>query len=283
MSLAQAGGGPVTMASAYLSKVHPVFMLPPIAAAAFGAIIAGAINPPAAAVHILAIFCSVYTAHLKDTYIDYHVRGEDDTCPLTRRGCWAGIIVASLVMAGCLVLLYQLVDLWAVALTAPGWFIGYLHAPHLDTNPVTTTVGYPTGIALAIIGGYYIQVASLSIEVVAISLVFLVLLSGVKIVDDLQDYEWDLANHKRSAGVVLGFERAHSLAIWLMGSTLGGVIILGLFGVIEPSSSLAAGVFAPILIVARKRDPRLGTMLLIRGSYLFLAVLVAAAWWRPLG
>jgi len=34
--------------------------------------------------------------------------------------------------------------------------------------------------------------------------------------------------------------------------------------------------------VAYRAEPRLATMLLIRGSYLFLAVLVAAVWFRPL-
>jgi len=38
-----------------------------------------------------------------------------------------------------------------------------------------------------------------------------------------------------------------------------------------------------VALFARRAGPELATMLLIRGSYLFLAVLVAAVWFRPLG
>lgn len=283
MGLARHGNGIDAVGRAYLAKVHPVFMLPPIAAAAFGAILAGAIAPRAALVHVGVIFCAMYTAHLKDSYIDFHVRGEDDDCPLTAEGCWVGIRLTLVAAAVGLLGLYLLVDVWAVALTLPGVLIGYLHAPQLDTNPITTTTGYPTGIALAILGGHYVQVQAISLEALALAGVFVVLLSGVKIVDDLQDYAWDRANSKRSAGVVLGFDRAHRVALGLMAVALAATVGLALVEVVERASALAAGAFGPVLYVARRRDPRIGTMLLIRGSYLFLAVLVAVAWWRPLG
>lgn len=282
MGLARGASGPRAVTTAYLAKVHPVFMLPPVAGAAFGAILAGALAPAAAAVHVVAIFCAVYTAHLKDGYVDFYRRGEDKDCPLTRRGCWVGIGVATGAMAACLVGLYLLVDAVAVALTLPGWLIGFLHAPQLDTHPVTTTAGYPTGIGLAILGGHYVQVQQLTIEAVALAGIFVLLLSGVKIVDDLQDIDWDRANAKRSVGVVLGVARAHRLAIGLMASALAIVILLATARVIEPASAFAAGAFGPVLYLARNRSPRIGTMLLIRGSYLFLAVLIAVAWWRPL-
>lgn len=283
MHLARHGRGAGPVASAYLAKVHPVFMLPPVAAAAFGAILAGAVDPAAATVHVLAIFGSVYTAHLKDSYIDFHVRGEDDDSPLTATGAWVGIGVCAAAVAVALAGLYLLVDGWAVALTLPGWLIGYLHAPQLDTNPFTATAGYPVGIGLAILGGHYVQVQALTLEAVVLAVVFVVLLSGVKIVDDLQDLAWDRDFGKRSAGVVLGYTSAHRLAVGLMASALAAVVVLSALAVIEPTSALAAAAFAPVLLVARRSDVEVGTMLLIRGSYLFLAALVAAAWWRPLG
>lgn len=282
MSIARHGSGPTAVGAAYIAKVHPVFMLPPIAAAAFGAILAGALNPAAATIHGVAIFSAVYTAHLKDGYVDFYVRDEDADSPLTERGFWVGITAASAVMAGCLLALYLLVDIWAVLLTLPGWLIGYLHAPQLDTNPITATGGYPLGIALAIIGGYYVQVQSLSVEAVALAAVFLILLSGVKIVDDLQDHAWDAANQKRSAGVALGVARAHRIAMALMAAAMLLVVVCSAGAIVAPSSALAAVVFLPVVYLARQRDPRIGTMLLIRGSYLVLAVLIAAAWWRPL-
>jgi len=37
-----------------------------------------------------------------------------------------------------------------------------------------------------------------------------------------------------------------------------------------------------VTLVARRADPELATMLLVCGSYVFLAVLVAAVWFEPL-
>lgn len=278
MDLARHGTGPGAVGRAYLSKVHPVFMLPPVAAAAFGAVLAGALAPVAAMVHVVAIFTAVYVAHLRDGYVDYYVRHEDADAPLTRAGFRVGIVATTLVASGCFVALYLLVDGVAVALTLPGWLIGYLHAPHLDTHPVTTTVGYPTGIALAILGGQYVQIQTLTADAIGLAVVFLVLLSGVKIIDDLQDFDWDRANRKRSAGVAWGVRRAHRAALALLVGAMLGLLGLAALEVVSQTNALAAVVFGPIVLVARNRTPRVQTMLLIRGSYLFLAVLIAVAW-----
>lgn len=280
MALARHGAGPTSTARAYLVKVHPVFMLPPVAAAAFGAILAGALEPLAALVHVAAIFTAVYVAHLRDGYVDFYIRGEDDDSPLTPNGFRLGIAVTSILGAASLLGLYLLVDVWAVALTLPGWLIGYLHAPHLDSHPITTTLGYPTGIALAILGGQYVQVQLLTTEAIGLAVVFLILLSGVKIIDDLQDYDWDRAHHKRTAGVAWGYARAHRLAIGLLVSSMVALGAFATLGIVDPLHTLAIVVFAPIVYVARRRSPRIQTMLLIRGSYLFLAVLIAVAWFE---
>jgi hypothetical protein len=50
-----------------------------------------------------------------------------------------------------------------------------------------------------------------------------------------------------------------------------------------PSAAFATVVFAAVAAVARRAEPELATMLLIRGSYLFLAVLVVTVGFRPLG
>lgn len=282
MVLARHGHGANAVVRAYLSQVHPVFMLPPIAAAAFGAILAGEVFPAGAVLHVTAIFAAVYTAHIKDGYVDFYHRGEDDDHPLTVTGCHVGLVFASALFFGCLIGLYIVIDLWAVLLTLPGWLIGYLHAPQLDTSPVTTTFGYPTGIAIAILGGYYVQVQALTAEAIVLAAVFLVLLGGVKIVDDLQDYDWDAANAKYSMGVAIGVANAHRLSLGLMVSALVGIVLFDLLDLIPSGSGLAAGVFLPVLFLARTREPTVGTMLLIRGSYLFLAVLIAIAWFEPL-
>jgi len=65
MALARDTAGVDTTARALWSQVHPVFMTPPLAASLFGAILAGTVDPLTAAVHVVAMFAAVYTAHVK--------------------------------------------------------------------------------------------------------------------------------------------------------------------------------------------------------------------------
>ena len=282
MSLARGESTLEATAQAYLSQVHPVFMLPPVAAALFGGVLAGEVAPGPAAVHVVAIFAAVYTAHVKDGYVDFHVRGEDDDHPLTVRGCRVGLLASTVVFAACTLALYALVDLFAVALTLPTWLIAYHHAPQLDTNPITATTGYPLGIALAILGGFYVQATTITAVALGFALVFLVLLSGIKVIDDAQDYDYDRSIQKRTVAVVVGPTRAYDVAYGLMLTALFGVVALAVARVFPPTAVLAALAFAAVALVARRATPELATMLLVRGSYVFLAVLVAAVWFEPL-
>ena len=139
---------------ALASQVHPVFMLPPVAASAFGAVIAGRMALVPLLLHAAATFFAVYTAHVKDGYVDFYGRGEDDDHPLTATGCRRALVGAGVGFAAAGVGLWIVVDPAAAALALPMWLLGFLHAPQFDTNPVTTTLGYPLGIATAIVGGY---------------------------------------------------------------------------------------------------------------------------------
>ncbi|WP_049926895.1 UbiA family prenyltransferase [Halopiger goleimassiliensis] len=267
---------------AYWSQVHPVFMLPPLAASLFGAILGGAVAPSTAAVHVTAMFAAVYTAHLKDGYVDFHVRGEDEDHPLTERGCRVGLVGSTAAFALCCLALFALVDWVAVAVTLPTWLIAYHHAPQLDTNPLSATTGYPLGIALALLGGYYVQTGTVAAVPLGFSLVFLVLLSGIKVIDDAQDVDYDRSIEKRTVAVALGPTRAYDLAYGLMAGALLVVVALAVARVFPPTTVLAVVAFGAVAVVARRAEPRLATMLLIRGSYVFLAVLVAAVRFEPL-
>ena len=283
VSLARHGSGPGQTLRALASQVHPVFMLPALASALFGAVLAGTVEPLVGTVHLLAVFCALYTAHVTDGYVDFFVRGEDDDHPLTLQGCRLALWLATAVFAVCTLFLALAVDVVAALLTLPGWVIGYFHAPQLDTNPVTATTGYPLGISLALIGGYYVQGRSLAPAVLGLAGVFLVVLSGIKVIDDATDVTWDAGIHKRTVAVVLGPARARAVAYGLF--AVGSVAVVGLaVGVrgVPPSAALAVVPFGAVALVARRADAKLATMLLIRGSYLFLAVLVAAVWFRPL-
>ncbi|MFP9061694.1 UbiA family prenyltransferase [Natrialbaceae archaeon A-chndr2] len=282
MSLVRDASGLEAAARAYWSQVHPVFMLPPLAASLFGAILARGADPGVATIHVLAMFAAVYTAHVKDGYIDFHVRGEDDDHPLTVAGCRLGLTASSALFAVCCVLLWLAVGPIAVALTVPAWIIAYFHAPQLDMHPISATMGYPAGIALSILGGYYVQATSLAPVPIAFAIVFLVLLSGIKVIDDTKDYDYDRSIRKRTVAVVVGPARAYTLAYGLMATGMAIVVLMVALGFFPPGALLAIAAFGLVAAIARRGDAALATMLLIRGSYVFLAVLVAAVWFEPL-
>ena len=280
MAIARHGSGLRADAGALASQVHPVFMLPPLAASAFGAVLAGAVDPLPLGLHLLAAFAALYTAHIKDGYVDFYRRGEDDDHPLTAGGCRLALGGASAVFFGCLLAIGLLVDAWAALLTLPGWVVGYLHAPQLDLHPVGATAGYPTGIAFALLGGHYVQATALPADVVGFAAVFFVVLCGIKVVDDAADHDYDRSIGKRTVAVVLGPATARRFAYGLMAAGMVAVLALAAAGVFPPATVFAPAVFGAVAGLARRAgtDDGLATELLIRGSYLFLAVLVAAVW-----
>ena len=283
MGIARHGSGALASLRALASQVHPVFALPPIAASWFGSVLAGRFSLAVGALHMTAIFFAIYTAHVKDGYVDFHLRGEDDDHPLTGRGCRLAIAGASAGFFACLAGLWYVAGVGAALITLPGWLIGYHHAPQLDTNPVTATTGYPLGVAVAIVGGFYTQAGRLAVEPVAFATVFLLVLSGVKVIDDAQDYDYDRSISKRTVAVVLGPPRARRAAFGLMAAGMLAVTGLAAVGVFPRGSLLAAGAFVAVAATTRRAGPELSTMLLIRGSYVFLALLFAAVWFRPFG
>ncbi len=281
MRLARHGRGPHAAITAVASQIHPVFMLPPIAASWFGAMLTGEFVLSLAAIHSVAIFAAVYTAHVKDGYVDFYRRGEDEDHPLTERGCRICLVGATALFAGTMVLLWSLVDGVAVLLTLPCWLIAYHHAPQLDMHPVGVTLGYPTGIALAILGGYYVQAMGLSGLPIAFAVVFLLLIAGVKVIDDEQDYAYDRSIDKPTVAVLAGIRRARWVAALAMVLALAAVPAFVLVGIFPAGTLLAAGAFAGVLMLAAPAPPETATALLIRGSYVFLGLLVAAVWFQP--
>ena len=287
MSIARHESGVRAALSALASQVHPVFMLPPLASSWFGAVLAEStttVSVGLGALHMTAAFFALYTAHVTDGYVDFYVREEDDDHPLSAPGCKVALAGASAAFFACLVAIGLLVNVWAALLTLPGWLIAVNHAPQLDTNPVGATAGYPLGIGFALVGGFYVQATTLTPLVVALAVVFVTVLSGIKVIDDAKDYEYDRSIDKRTVAVALGRQRARTTAYALM--TLGLLAVVGLAMTlpgIPPSAGFAAVVFGVVAVVARRAEPELATKLLIRGSYVFLAVLVATVWFRPFG
>jgi lycopene cyclase domain-containing protein len=267
---------------AYASQVHPVFMLPPIAAAWFGAALAREFALLPVVLVSIGTFCAVYTAHVKDGYVDFHVRGEDDDHPLTPAGCRVALAAAAVVFLASLVALSVLVDPVSALVLAPTWLIGYLHAPTLDTNPLGATLGYPGGIALVIVASHHAQTGAFGADALAFAVVFLLVLTGVKVIDDLTDVEYDASIDKHTVGVLLGDAGARRLAYGLMTAGMTGVLMFAVDGIVPPSAPLAIPAFAVVAAYATRAPPDLATQLLVRGAYVFLAVLVAAVFFRPL-
>ncbi len=265
-------------------------MLPPVATALFGAALAGggtrAFDPAVALAYAGAAFFAVYTAHVKDGYVDFHRRDEDDDHPMTERGCRLGLAGATAGFVACLAGLAALTTPSAtpvaVALAAPMWAVGYLHAPQFDTNPVTTTLGYPVGIALCLLGGYAAQTGTLALAPLALAAVLVLTLAGVKVIDDTQDYAYDRSIDKRTVAVVVGPARARSLAVAALAAGLFAVVPLAVTGVLPPSAPVASLAFGAVAAVAVGKDATTATMLLVRGAYLFLAGLLVATFFRPL-
>lgn len=282
MGIARHGSGASADLRALLSQVHPVFMLPPLVASGFGALVVGVEDPAAGAVHVVAVFAAVYTAHVKDGYVDFYVRGEDDGHPMTPDGCRLALAAATGLFGVCLVALGLLVGLGAAIVTLPTWLLGYFHAPQGDMHPVTATVGYPLGVALAIVGGGYVQAGGLAVETLAYAATFLVVLTGIKIIDDAQDYHYDRSIDKRTAVVVLGPRRAVEAAYLCIVVGLVSVLWFTVAGLYPPSAALAAVVLASVVALTVYADATLSTMVLVRGTYLFFAVLVAGVWYAPL-
>ena len=283
MAVARHEHGLLGASRALASQVHPIFMLPPLATSLFGGVLAGDLHVAVAVLHALAMFFAVYTAHVKDGYVDFHVRGEDDDHPLTVGGCRGALAAAAVGFLACLGGLWTLAGPGVALITVPTWIIGYTHAPQLDLNPVGATMGYPGGIALALLGGYYAQAMAFSPRVAGLAAVFLLLLTGIKIIDDEKDFDYDDSIDKRTVAVVLGPHQARRLALSLLVVAMVGVVTLAFaLSGIPPTAAGAAAVFGAVLAFAYRAESALATMLLIRGSYLFLAVLVAAVWFRPL-
>ena len=268
--------------AALASQVHPVFMLPPLAASWFGAVLAPALVPRVAFVHMLAMFFAVYTAHVKDGYVDFYVRSEDDDHPLTMAGCRLGLILSTVGFVLCTGWLWLAVGSGAALVTLPTWLVAYFHAPQLDMHPIGATLGYPLGIALAILGGYYAQTTAMSAPALAFAAVFLVFLSGIKVIDDAKDYDYDRSIRKRTVAVALGQERARRSAHLLIALALVGTLAGALLELFPPSTALAAVAFGAVALATRRFEPRRATELLMRGSYVFLGLLFLAVLFHPL-
>ncbi|WP_227355809.1 UbiA family prenyltransferase [Haladaptatus salinisoli] len=227
-----------------LSHVKPVFLIPAISTSLFGGLLAQEFALVPGILHGWAVGLALYTAHLKDGYVDGHVRGEEQPTLSPRENQ----VAIRMVSAGLLITIVALC--WyaspvAVLLTVPLWILALLHAPYLDMNPVTVTVDYPIGIGLSVVGGYFVQTGQLPARILSVSILFVVLLSGMKVSTDQLDYAFDQSIGKHTIPVLLGNGAANVVAAAFFFSTsllVVGFVNAGLF----PTITAVAGVL-PLL------------------------------------
>lgn len=258
--------------------VQPIFLLPGAAMSGFGALLADEFALAPAALHATAVCLAIYVAHLKDGYVDYYIRGEDDCNPLEPAEIRVAIGVAAVLFGCCLAILWLLAGGLVVTATMPLIALGYFHAPLLDTRPVAETVDYPLGIALATAGGYATQTGTVSVAVGAVCLVLFLLLAAINIMLDRTDVNHDRRVAKQTLPVVLGPHRAQRVAWGLIATSLLILCVSSLVGPL-PQSALLAGVMpAAVTVGVLVQTPDLKRLvaLFIGATYVFAAALFLA-------
>jgi 1,4-dihydroxy-2-naphthoate octaprenyltransferase len=258
----------------YWSQVHPVFMV-----AAIGATVVGGLYSPIANLGNLTIFCvcvfaALYFAHVRDSYVDFFERGEDRFSYMTKQQAKRAMLACTLAVVACGAY-FALQGLWlAVGVVFAGLLLAFFHTP-MDLNPIGATAGYPTGLALAAIGGFYVQAGAVSNKIVFFAAAVWLVLNGVKIVDDIKDFEWDRKFGKIAAPVYFGKKKAKKVAVALVfaGATLG--LLLSLAGVLPVFSAIAFLPLYPAGYLSLYRNDRkslFGLDAMLWGTYAFTAI-----------
>lgn len=255
-----------------LTYVRPAFMLPAVGMSAFGGLLAPSVDPLAAALHASAVSLALYIAHLNDGYIDAHVRGEEAPV-MTARANRTAVGGTTLLLLAALVALWMIAGPLAMVVTVPLWVLAVLHAPYLDTNPVTVTIDYPVGIGFAILGGHLAQADGLPASVAAIAVVFIVLLSGVKLSVDRLDRDFDRSIDKRTVPVILGDRAAAVISAVVLAFV--SVLVTGLVavGVFPPAAVLASAFPLVAAAVGLRTSKEVTVRLQMLLTYPFAAVL----------
>lgn len=218
--------------------VRPTFMLPAVGTAIAGGLLAPTIDPSVGVVHALTVGVVLSIAHLVDEYIDAHVRSED-TPSVSEKVIKYAIAIATAVFLALTARLWLMGAHTAVVATAPLWALAVLHAPVLDQHPVTVTVDYPIGIALAFSGGYLAQTDVLTDGVLGIAAVLVVLLSGLKVSIDRLDRSFDRTIGKRTLPVLLG-DRASAIVAAAVHALAAVLVAMFATMAVFPAAALAA-------------------------------------------
>lgn len=265
-------------AKALLLEVRPLPTLAAMTAAVTGMAMGGTVVgwPAYAALVGVVLFAS----HMKDAYVDWYVRGEDQRWPwgpfpetgelIGPRGMFAAIGGALVAFGGLLAWLDPApLSFFAVAIA--GAAMALLYAPVLDKRPLGSAFSYPTGVGLAVVGGGLLATGRFVPATLAYAPPLVVTLAGAKIVEDLIDADHDSQLGKATVPVQLGPERARRLGYGLVAA---GTLPLALLGPV-----VAVGVVCGLSLVVASTlwEPDRAIYPLVAGVYVVMAAVLVSA------
>ncbi|MFB6078883.1 MAG: UbiA family prenyltransferase [Halarchaeum sp.] len=256
------------------AHVKPRFAGPAVGLAVVGGVLAGPRDVVLLAGHAALVALAIYVAHLRDGEVDHYVRGEDDANPLSRRALRVAAVAASVAFVVGVVVLAR-VDGVGALVTLPLLALAWLHAPILDTRPVSKTLDYPVGAALAFAGGYRVQAGAVPPWVLALAFAYVCLLVSLVARVDCADVSADATRGKRTLPVALGVAGARRTAAGL--SVLGGAVVCaGALAGVFPVVLAAAGALPAVAGVAGTRLSPAGSVAAsTAATYALTAALVA--------
>lgn len=204
----------------FLAYVRPTFFVPAVGMSIYGGALSMGVapDPLAGALHAGLVGLALFVAHLRDGYVDGHVRDEE-TPRLPAAAFRWGIRAGGLVAVALTGVLFVRSGPAAAVSVGVLLTLALLHAPYLDRHPLTVTVDYPIGIAVALLGGAAAQTGSVTLRTVGVAAAFVGLLSGIKIGIDRLDADFDASIGKRTVPVAYGAQGAKRIAAGVFAAT----------------------------------------------------------------
>lgn len=259
-----------------LKEIRPLPTMAAITAGVTGMAIGGSVTGwPLYAALIASV---LFTSHVKDAWVDYYVRKEDQRFPwgrwpetgelLSERQMFAAMGGSVAAFGGLLVALREApVAFFVVAAAGAGLALSY--APVLDRHPVGSAASYPAGVGLAVVAGGLLSAGRLVPATVAYAVPLVVVLAGAKVVEDLIDADHDEELGKRTVPVALGPPAARRLGYALVGMGLAPIALLGTWAAI---GVLGAAIVA---VGAARRGGEMEVYPLVAGVYAAMIAVLA--------
>ncbi|GEM_PF-4845939 len=256
-------------------------MIAAITAGLIGMLLGGPVNNLGlAAAFSGCIFLAVYIAHLKDTYFDYHISGEDKINPymgrfdgsgklLSKNDFVMGMIVSSILLLGLSFYVASLTSYAFLIFVIIGWTLAIVYAPLLY-NYLGAALSYPAGVAMAMLAGYFIQTGAIGITPLLFAIPLMVMMAGAKIVEDVIDFKTDKKLGKITTPVLIGLRRAKALGYEVFYLGLISLLFLSLIGGIKFGN--VYGILAGSVVggYSYKFKPETGVYILVVGIYIVM-------------